>query len=95
MNENIPSALSQFVEQMLATVPTGDVRKQAMREELLAHLLAVFADELECTQNEEAAAAAAKRRFGDAATFALPCRGLIGPVFTSSVERGNSCAGFS
>jgi hypothetical protein len=77
MNENIPSTLTQFVEQMLEAVPTGDVRKQAMREELLAHLLAVYADELECTQNEKAATAAAKRRFGDAATLSGDLRAAV------------------
>lgn len=65
MNDPIPNVLARFVDELLA--PIGAGRRDRMREEILAHLLAVFDDERARHNDDEAAAAATLRRFGNPA----------------------------
>ena len=55
------------VERAVRPVRALDGRKDAMREELLAHLTAIYREELEATGDEAAAVEAAMRRFGQPA----------------------------
>ena len=60
MNE----ALMKHVERVVRPVRAGKIRKLAMRRELLAHLTAIYDEELTKCSDESAALAAAKDRFG-------------------------------
>ncbi len=57
--------LKSVVEQAVRPVRATMARKRQMREELLAHLTAIFAEEAKTLGDEQAALAQAKRRFGD------------------------------
>ena len=65
MNDVILQELKRVVEQAVRPVRATMSRKRQMREELLAHLMAVFEEEAERLGNEQAALEQAKRRFGD------------------------------
>jgi hypothetical protein len=71
MNENlIPEtnlALMKQVERAVRPVPAGRKRKLQMREELLAHLTAIYQEELPRQPSESAALSAAFDRFGSPA----------------------------
>jgi hypothetical protein len=64
MNPNVPIALLDYVEHLLSELPAGMGRKQQVREELLAHLVAVFDQELSRGYDQDQAAAIALARFG-------------------------------
>jgi len=71
MNENlIPEAnlpLMKQVERAVRPVPAGRKRKLQMREELLAHLTAIYQEELPRQPSQSAALSAAFDRFGSPA----------------------------
>ena len=46
MSKTALSAFDEFLEQTLASLPVRAGRRQEMRDELLAHLLCIFDDEL-------------------------------------------------
>jgi hypothetical protein len=77
MNDNLPVALREFVEEMLVAVPACAGRKSAMREELVAHLAGVFDDEFERLHDEDAAALETMRRFGDPADLGGDLRAAV------------------
>ena len=66
MNDAILDDLKAHVERTVTPLLCSRARKRRMREELLAHLLAVFDEELARRGEQRAAADAAKRRFGNA-----------------------------
>ena len=57
----------ELVEQVLDPIRASHRRKNAMREELLAHLSAVYEEELDRSGDPQKAADATRRRFGDIA----------------------------
>ncbi|MEO2090084.1 MAG: hypothetical protein ABGY75_11380 [Gemmataceae bacterium] len=63
------SAFMTLVERAVRPVLAGPTRKLRMREELLAHLEGVYAEELARLGDEPAARAEAARRFGDPAAL--------------------------
>jgi ATP-dependent Clp protease ATP-binding subunit ClpC len=65
MNDVISQELKRVVEQAVRPVRATMARKRRMREELLAHLTAIFEEEAETLGNDQAALDQAKRRFGD------------------------------
>jgi hypothetical protein len=65
MNEANLSELKIVVERAVRPVRATMARKRKMREELLAHLLAIFEEEAEKLGDEQTALDMAKRRFGD------------------------------
>ena len=64
MNDAILNDLTAHITQAIGTLPASCARRQQMQEELLAHLLDLYDEELERLQNERAAADRAKQRFG-------------------------------
>lgn len=68
MSTGIPAhidlALRKQVERAVRRVRAGRDRKLAMREELFSHLTAIYGEELQRQQDEQAALAAALSRFG-------------------------------
>lgn len=67
MNEREWSALRVVVERVVRPLAATDRRKRALREELLGHLAAVYAEELAGGDDPQAALARAVERFGDTA----------------------------
>jgi hypothetical protein len=65
MNESTRRDLKSVVERAVRPVRATIARKRKMREELLAHLLAIFEEEVQRVADEQAALDQAKRRFGD------------------------------
>ncbi|MGD0382189.1 MAG: hypothetical protein ABSA77_01625 [Thermoguttaceae bacterium] len=65
MNENTHKALMIEVERAVRPVRASQARKLRMREELLAHLTAIFEDEATRCRDEQTALNQAKQRFGD------------------------------
>jgi hypothetical protein len=65
MNDATLKELKIVVEQTVRPVGATMARKRRMREELLAHLTAIFEEEFERLGDEQAALERAKRRFGD------------------------------
>ncbi len=65
MDDVILRELKRIVEQAVRPVWATTTRKRRMREELLAHLTAIFDEEAERLGDEQAALEQAKRRFGD------------------------------
>ena len=65
MNENTHKALMIEVERAVRPVRTSQARKLRMREELLAHLSAIFEEEATRSSDEQSALDQAKQRFGD------------------------------
>jgi hypothetical protein len=66
MNERILGEFRAHVERATRFLPLRRSHKIQVQEELLAHLLAVYAEEFTHLQDERAAAETARRRFGDA-----------------------------
>lgn len=60
------NALRVQVERVVRPIRASNLRKDRMREELLAHLTCLFYEQLARTNDAESAAAEAIRRFGDA-----------------------------
>jgi len=77
MNETINETLMKVVERAVRPLRAGKVRKLAMREELLGHLTAIYAEESERRTDERAALAAAIERFGSPAELS---RELVGSL---------------
>ena len=65
MNDAMLTELKVVVERVVRPVRATMARKRRMREELLAHLVAIFEDEEKHRGDEQAALEQAKRRFGD------------------------------
>ena len=65
MNDIILPELKRVVERAVRPVRATMARKRRMREELLAHLAAIFEEESAKLGNERAALEQAKQRFGD------------------------------
>ena len=65
MNDVSLTQLKAVVDQAVRPVRATLARKKRMREELLAHLVSVFEQELERTGDQQAALGEAARRFGD------------------------------
>ena len=67
MNESTLLQLKIIVERAVRPVRASSSRKRKMREELLAHVSGVFAEETANLQDEQAALARTQERFGQAA----------------------------
>ncbi len=65
MNESTLENLKVVVERAVRPVRAPTARKRRMREELLAHLSAIFEEEVAKTGDEQAALDRARQRFGD------------------------------
>jgi hypothetical protein len=66
-----------LVEQVVEPIRAGSRRKDAMREELLAHLSAVYEEEMNRSGNPQQAAEAARRRFGDVGEMREQLQGVV------------------
>jgi len=64
MNDAVRNDLAAHINQAIGALPASHLRRQQMQEELLAHLLDIYDEELECLRDERAAAERAKQRFG-------------------------------
>ena len=64
MSDAVPNDLKAHVERIVSPVPASRSRRRTMREELLAHLWAIYDEELGRLGDEEAALREAKQRFG-------------------------------
>lgn len=64
MNDAIRNDLTAYIIQTIGSLPASGARRRHMQEELLAHLLDIYDEELERLQDERAAAERAKQRFG-------------------------------
>jgi hypothetical protein len=64
MSDPVWNDLAAHVERMLSSLPASRLRKSMMREELLAHLLALYDEEVGQRGNETLALHEAKDRFG-------------------------------
>jgi hypothetical protein len=80
MNEAILKDLTSYVLRALGAVPASRSHKQQMQEELLAHLLALYEEELASVKEEGAAANRAKQRFGRAADLSGELQAAV-PMF--------------
>ncbi len=69
MNDDISFGLKVMVERAVRPVVAPRARKKAMREELLAHVNEVFADELAKSGDDKAALARTRERFGASDTL--------------------------
>jgi hypothetical protein len=67
---NVRLALMKFVERAVRPVRASTPRKRRMREELLAHLTAIYDQELARIHDSRAALKTAAERFGDPADLA-------------------------
>ena len=65
MNQSTLTQLKILVERAVRPVPASSARKLRMREELLAHVSAVFDEEAAKLGDEHAALAQTKQRFGN------------------------------
>ncbi len=65
MNDTLLRNLKIVIERSVRPIRASIARKRRMREELLAHLTAIFDEEYEKTGNEQAALDRALERFGD------------------------------
>lgn len=58
--------LESYLQHLLAPLPLRSGKRHELQDEMLAHLLSVFDEEMACDANEKAAVARTLRRFGDA-----------------------------
>ena len=65
MNDVLLAEMKVVVERAVRPLRATMARKRRMREELLAHLVATFEEEVKHRGDEQAALEQAKRRFGD------------------------------
>jgi hypothetical protein len=65
MNESTRKELMMVIEKAVRPIRAGETRKLKMREELLAHLTAIYEEEHARCGDERAAVEAARQRFGD------------------------------
>jgi len=98
MNDVILQELKGVVEQAVRPVRATMARKRRMREELLAHLTAIFEEEVETLGDDQAALDQAKRRFGDSreltGSFKRLCpdgTGSLGCAMLFSAGRASHC----
>jgi hypothetical protein len=77
MNDTILTQLKTTVERAVRPVTASRRRKRQMREELLAHLTAVFEDEQARLGDDAAALEATRRRFGPADTLLAELQGTV------------------
>jgi hypothetical protein len=70
--------LRKQIERVVRPVCAGRDRKLVMREELFAHLTALYVDELKQQPNEQAAMSAALQRFGEPAALTTELNGSVG-----------------
>src|SRR5262245_38792709 len=77
MNETTLTGLKMLVERAVRPVRASVVRKRKMREELLAHVSAVFAQERDRLGDGAAALARARERFGDPAELTRDLQGSV------------------
>lgn len=66
MNDAVLNELTAHVAQAIGALPAFRARRQRMQEELLAHLLDAYDEELDRLRDERSAAEQAKQRFGRA-----------------------------
>jgi hypothetical protein len=66
MSETVLDDLTDYVTQAIQSLPASRARRQQMQEELLAHMLDIYDEELQRLQDDRAAVNAAKQRFGRA-----------------------------
>jgi hypothetical protein len=64
MNDAIWNDLTAHISQAIESLPASLTRRQQMHEELLAHLCALYDEELQRLRDEQSAADRAKQRFG-------------------------------
>jgi hypothetical protein len=64
MNDVVADPLQAYLDRLVAAAPTSRARQQEMREELQAHLVALYEKELLRLQDERAAAQSAIQQFG-------------------------------
>jgi hypothetical protein len=64
MNDAVLNDLTVHITQAIGSLPASLRRRQQMQEELLAHLLDIYDEELQWLPDERAAAERAKQRFG-------------------------------
>jgi hypothetical protein len=64
MNDDILNDLTAHVIQTIGALPASRARRRQMQEELLAHLVGIYDEEVERLQDERAVADRAKQRFG-------------------------------
>ena len=67
MSEEILTKLMVLVERAVRPVRASAARRRQMREELLAHVTAVFTEEVEKSGDEGSALERTKQRFGNPA----------------------------
>jgi len=70
MNESTPIQLKMIVERAVRPVRASTSRRRKMREEFLAHVTAVFAEESAKSGDERAALEQTEQRFGKPAQLA-------------------------
>lgn len=70
-------ALRLHVERIVRPIRASPRRKDRMREELLAHLMRLYDEQLARTNNPESAVAEAIRRFGDASSLKHELQGTV------------------
>lgn len=79
MNETILQELKRVVEQVVWPVHATLARKRRMREELLAHLAAIFEEEAQRLGDDRAALDQARRRFGDPLELTVQLQQAVPP----------------
>jgi hypothetical protein len=80
MNETTLANLEALVECAVAPLLATRARKQKMREEMLAHVCAVFDEEFARRGDEAAAMQAATQRFGEPAELSRQLQATITPL---------------
>jgi len=77
MNESTLIELKVLVERAVRPVRAALRNKQTMREEMLAHVIAVYEHELQQTHDESAALARTAERFGDPAELTVQLQATV------------------
>ena len=77
MNDVTAKELKIVVERAVRPVRATIARKRKMREELLAHLVSIFEEEMQKAGDEQAALGQAKQRFGDVRELSGHIQGAI------------------
>jgi hypothetical protein len=80
MIDSAENQLATIVERAVGPVQASRSRKQMIREELLAHVVAVYDAELETLGDEQAALEATCRRFGVADELESQLQGSVPPL---------------
>jgi hypothetical protein len=80
MNESTLTKLEALIESAVAPILATRARKRKMREEMLAHLTAIFDEEFVRTGNEADALQTASQRFGEPAELSRQLQATITPL---------------